>query len=283
MTVKEIETLIPVALERFKQRIPQSVEWIDNVPIRVATRHTGEKLFRSTIKSLKAWEKEYSPQTVAEAFSGENGYAIIVYQHRIKAEKQLLFVLWHELGHICSNIANSALETEGRADILNKRDTPIASGCAVWMEFIADAVANYVGDLEPTRGVLAWSIQEKLMRMAAEGFNNGNFSTAAFGHYYGLLLTDVDTVTMLNYYTTDEETPEIGFGNCRLEVQMGIGRIAAILDAHLDQNGYFGNDRLYRAVSDAFWRIPRKTLELLGMAFDDLYDTCLAERLCFSD
>ena len=58
MTVKEIETLIPVALERFKQRIPQSVEWIDNVPIRVATRHTGEKLFRSTIKSLKAWEKE---------------------------------------------------------------------------------------------------------------------------------------------------------------------------------------------------------------------------------
>lgn len=58
MTVKEIETLIPVALERFKQRIPQFVEWIDNVPIRVATRHTGEKLFRSTIKSLKAWEKE---------------------------------------------------------------------------------------------------------------------------------------------------------------------------------------------------------------------------------
>jgi len=52
MTVKEIETLIPVALERFKQRIPQSVEWIDNVPIRVATRHTGEKMFRSTIKWL---------------------------------------------------------------------------------------------------------------------------------------------------------------------------------------------------------------------------------------
>lgn len=79
MTVKEIETLIPVALERFKRRISQSEEWIDNVPIRVATRHTGEKLFRSTIKSLKAWEKEYSPQTVAEAFSGENGYAINVY------------------------------------------------------------------------------------------------------------------------------------------------------------------------------------------------------------
>ena len=79
MTVNEIETLIPVALERFKQRIPQSEEWIDSVPIRVATRHTGEKLFRSTIESLKAWEKEYSPQTVAEAFSGENGYAINVY------------------------------------------------------------------------------------------------------------------------------------------------------------------------------------------------------------
>ena len=50
MTVKEIETLIPVALERFKQRIPQFVEWIDNVPIRVATRHTGEKTV--------SWEKE---------------------------------------------------------------------------------------------------------------------------------------------------------------------------------------------------------------------------------
>jgi len=67
MTVKEIETLIPVALERFKQRIPQFVEWIDNVPIRVATRHTGEKtvsLHNKITESVgKGRSKKHNAQT----------------------------------------------------------------------------------------------------------------------------------------------------------------------------------------------------------------------------
>lgn len=37
MTVKDIRSLIPAAIARFKKRIPRSAEWIDTIPIKVAT------------------------------------------------------------------------------------------------------------------------------------------------------------------------------------------------------------------------------------------------------
>lgn len=35
MTVKDIRSLIPAAIVRFKKRIPRSAEWIDTIPIKV--------------------------------------------------------------------------------------------------------------------------------------------------------------------------------------------------------------------------------------------------------
>ncbi len=90
MTVTEIRALIPQTISRFKERIPQAGEWIDDLSIKVATHRTAEKLFYETISELDARPKPFLPDTVAEAFTGQKGYAVIVYQHRIQAAAHAL-------------------------------------------------------------------------------------------------------------------------------------------------------------------------------------------------
>lgn len=137
MTVAEIKALIPAVITRFKERIPQSAMWINDVAIHIATRRTAETLFYATMQDLDARTKAFDPNTAAEVFTGKNGYVIIVYQYSIRSEKDFRHILWHELGHICSHYDNRDLEEEAYHQSILRLDTSLVSGYAVWMEFIA--------------------------------------------------------------------------------------------------------------------------------------------------
>ncbi len=285
MTIKEIKNLLPIAIARFKERIPQSATWIDKVVIKVASRSTAERLFQSTIAEYNEYDKPFITQTKGEVFIGKNGYAIIIYQYRIKNENDLMRVVWHELGHICSNIANKELEREGHRGAREYKDTPLVSGYAVWSEFIAEVIANYVANEQPTPNIAYWSLCERLEYQMAMAFDDGYWIPAELGHYYANLLTDIDTNMMVNYYGQQNLQPPIGLDRFCDGIADAIKNISRALDEHLYDNGYYGTNEFYSAPSEqgVFWKISRGELENIGTLFDELYELCRNERLGIED
>ncbi len=274
MTVKDIKNLIPAAVDCFKLRIPQATVWIDAVPIKVATRNTAEKLFNDAMTELDARPKPFDPHVTAEVFTGHNGYAIIIYQYRIKTENQLKRVVWHELAHICSHFFNKALEDEAYRHTVLEMDTPLRSGYAIWAEFIAEAIANYVENKLPNHRAVSWALQDRLTEMARIGFFGGRPYPYALGQYYAYLLTDSTVATMLEFYAQQGENPSIGLDNLPVPIQNAACTLSRELDEYLTNKGYFGAEDFYSNQCDEFWLIDREQMDKFGVLLDELYTIC---------
>ncbi len=185
--------------------------------------------------------------------------------------------LWHELGHICSHYFNRELEDEAYRHTIFEMDTPLRSGGAVWMEFIADAIANYVDGSKPDMRIVPWSLQDRLITMAQSAFAERRPFPYCLGQYFAYLLTDSTVAAMIEYYSHDDERPGIGIDELPVDVYNATCLLSQMLDEHLSENGYFGEDHFYGESALPFWKISRPWLEKLGDLFDNLYDICCEE------
>lgn len=259
MKKAELNKLIGVAKEKFIAKVPASENWVKEVLIYVASDREKDKLFKEVTNTLHAREKELLTDTVGEVIAGDGKYAILLYQSAIRSPEELDLVLWHELGHICSSETNREIERECLEDAVNKVDSPIRSGGAVWMEFIADAIATYVAEAKPVMQY-ALMIQDYMTEMVERAINNGVVCPDVLGHYCSFLLTN----PIVQILRRKDSKVVDGLGYCRPEVAQAILACAETLEKQLKE--------------EPFWKISRDRIIELGEAFDILWDECHVER-----
>lgn len=263
MTVKEIEAIIPIAVARFKKRIPQSASIIDRTSIRIATAKTKEQLFYSTIEELDAPYKEYLPRTSGEVIIGNKGMAVLLFQFAIKTEDECMRIIWHELGHVLSGVDNKAISTEAEVAIRLDVQSAFTFGISAWTEFIAEAIANYVEDDYREQFNTEFS-QFRLRKLAAASYPKGSVSLYHLGLYLAELFTNPAAQIVL------DGGYDIGLNQFADSLGQAIIDSAKPFYQQLDENHYFDNMRIWgdgEGVLGDFWKISHSRLEEAGELF----------------
>lgn len=197
--------------------------------------------------------KDDLPDTVGEVIVGKKGYGILVYRADIQSAFHFDYMLWHELGHILSNINNSAIESEAILECHQRKQTALAIGCSVWMEFVADVIALYVTGGRPAPELID-ELEDELGYMVSQMVQERFIIPGLLGHYCAYLLMN-PTLKMLRRDGKDFPT---GLEYARRWQVPDIINIAKLLGTQLEEA--------------LFWRISREKMESIGEAMDALWD-----------
>lgn len=155
ITQKQIKEWIPGIIDRFKAAMPDIA--VPFPEIHIVTRVTWEKARSSIVERLQSNQINPGSDAGLETIHGNNGDAILIYQHKlnnhVNGPTDFQHFLWHELGHFY------ALHNEDPALIrfMDQKPHPdeyvALRGYCFWAEFIAETIACDV-DPEPT---IDWS------------------------------------------------------------------------------------------------------------------------------
>lgn len=253
-TTKFIENRISEMKAKFQAVIPESAEWIEQVEFIILPEINRLRFIHSVDLRLKARTREYLPDTIAEAIAGENGYAVLIYPENIYDSSECLFTIAHELGHIFSNISNKEVNEECLKDTINRIDSPMRSGGAIWSEFIADAIATHVTKQQHSR-VGLWGLADHAFNLLSHFTPEEELIPSVLGHFCAFLLCNK---RLRKAYLSGEI--DIGSDHMRPAVISIIAELLKILDAQLQDK--------------EFWLISREQMLLLGKEIDLLWDEC---------
>lgn len=155
ITQKQIKEWIPGIIESFKTAMPNITVPLPDICI--VTRTTWAKTRDRIVERLQSNQANPGQDAGLETIHGNNGDAILIYQHKLGSHVNSISVfqqfLWHELGHFY------ALHNENPALIrfMNQKPHPdeyeALRGYFFWEEFIAETIACEI-DPEPA---IDWS------------------------------------------------------------------------------------------------------------------------------
>ena len=135
LKITEIKAYIAKGIERFNEafigfEVPKIV---------VVSESRRQAVRAKVLQECGAEYKDDSRDTEGEVIDGLFGKQILLYQCRLKTERQVYHTLWHEFGHIIFG-------NEKQYGIELNVDTPMRSGYAVFNEFMAEYIAYVVTD-----------------------------------------------------------------------------------------------------------------------------------------
>lgn len=143
ITQKQIKEWIPGIIDRFKAAVPDIA--VPFPEIHIVTRVTWEKARASIVERLQSNQINPGSDAGLETIHGNNGDAILIYQHKLDKHVNDLndfqHFLWHELGHFYT--LNN--EDPSMIRFLDQKPHPdeyeALRGYCFWEEFVAEKIA----------------------------------------------------------------------------------------------------------------------------------------------
>ncbi len=251
----EIQWQIRECIQEFQRCLPESSKWINQIRIEIAPEMNRRKYLTDLTRELHAEPKEYLENTLGEVFHGEKGYAIVIYPERIRWMTEMRFMICHELGHVHSSIINYDVESECLRDARQQNDTPMRSGGAVWLEFIADVIAYKVTG-ERFVGFELCDLQKYMIYLFDNAFAQGYVTPAEIGHFAAFVL--MNPKLRRRFMHNKNRLPELS--DYPVEIVSIISELLDLLNEQIQEEDYV--------------RISRDRMLCFGELIDELWDAC---------
>ncbi len=251
----EIQWQIRECIHQFKRCLPKSSEWIDKIRIEIAPEENREEYLLNLAHELCAEPKDYSKETLGEVFQGEKGYAIVIYPEKIRWMNEMRFMICHELGHVHSSIINYDVESECLRDAKHENDTPMRSGGAIWLEFIADVIAYKVTE-EKFIDYELCDLQNHMLYLLDKAFMQGYVTPSEIGHFAAFIL--MNPRLRRRFMHNKNRLPELN--GYPAQIVNIICELLDLLNVQIQE--------------DDFVQISRPRMILLGEMINELWDAC---------